>query len=77
VLSQTSGQPYTPPALPGWDKARAFEALDVTEIPFDLMDGNCQGYATARSTVVSAIAAMPENTRGRCGYVARGTVGGA
>ena len=62
VLAQTEGQPYTPPALPAWDRARALTALDIAEIPFDLMDGNCQGYAKARSIAVSPIAAMPEKT---------------
>jgi hypothetical protein len=62
VLSQTDGQPYEPPAVPGWDKARALTALDVAETPFDLADGNCQGYARARSIAVSPIAALPFKT---------------
>lgn len=62
VLSQTDGQPYTPPALPGWEKGRALAALNIAEVPFDLMDGNCQGYAKARSIAVSPIAAMVEKT---------------
>jgi hypothetical protein len=62
VLSQTEGQPYTPPPLPDWNRTRALAALDVTEVPFDLMDDNCQGYAKARSIAVSPIAAMAEKT---------------
>ena len=62
VLSQTEGQPYTPPPLPRWDKARALGPLDIAEIPFDLINGNCQGYAHSRSISVSPIAAMREKT---------------
>lgn len=62
VLSQTEGQPYTPPALPDRNKARALSALDVTEIPFDLFSGNVQGFARGRHIAVSPIAAMPEKT---------------
>ena len=62
VLAQTEGEPYTPPALPGWDRARAMTALEVTETPFTVTDGNCQGFARARSIAVSPIAAMPEKT---------------
>jgi antirestriction protein ArdC len=62
VLSQTDGQPYTPPALPDWNKARALAALDITEIPFTHLDGNVQGFARGRSVAVSPVAAQPEKT---------------
>jgi antirestriction protein ArdC len=62
VLAQTDGQPYAPPAVPGWDQTRALAALEITETPFELADGNCQGYARARSIAVSPIAALPFKT---------------
>jgi antirestriction protein ArdC len=62
VLAQTDGQPYTPPAPAGWDRARALAALDITEEPFAMLDGNCQGYAHGRAIAVSAIAAHPFKT---------------
>ena len=62
VLAQTDGEPYLPPAPPAWDKTRALAALDITETPFDLMDGNCQGYARGRSIAVSPIAVSPFKT---------------
>ena len=64
VLSQTDGEPYMPPALPGWDTARALAALDVTETPFELLNGNVQGYAQpARRTIaISPVAAHPFKT---------------
>jgi antirestriction protein ArdC len=62
VLAQTDGQPYDQPPTPGWEKARALAALDITETPFDLMDGNCQGFACARSIAISPVAALPFKT---------------
>jgi hypothetical protein len=44
-----------------WDRTRALATLNVTEIPFDLPDGNCQGFARGRSIAVSPIAANPED----------------
>lgn len=62
VLAQTDGQPFEPPAPPTWDKARALRALDITEIAFDLMDGNCQGFARGRHIAVSPVAGNPFKT---------------
>jgi antirestriction protein ArdC len=62
ALAQTEGADYVQPETPEWDKSRALAALDVTEIPFDLIDGNCQGYAKARTVAVSPVAAMPYKT---------------
>ena len=62
VLSQTDGNAYTPPAPAPWNKARALSALDVTEISFDMLDGNCQGFARGRSIAVSPVAASPLKT---------------
>jgi len=62
TLAQTEGTPYTPPPPPGWDRARALAALDITESPFEMLDGNCQGYAKARTIAISPIAANPHKT---------------
>lgn len=62
VLAQTEGAEYVPQPLPGWDKARALTALEITETPFTLTDGNTQGFARAREIAVSPLAAMPEKT---------------
>ncbi len=63
VLAQTEG-PTCPPEepLPSWDKARALEALGITEIPFDHPDGNIQGYAVDRAVAVSPLAEAPWKT---------------
>lgn len=62
VLAQTDGAAYEAHAVPGWDKTRALEALDVTEVPFSYPDGNCQGYAMARTVAVSPVAANGAKT---------------
>lgn len=63
VLSQTDGEEYTErETLPEWDKARALKALQISEIPFDHMDGNAQGFARKRSVSVSPLAVLPFKT---------------
>src|SRR5689334_605085 len=46
MLAQTDGAAYQAPAIPAWDRTRALATLNVEEIPFAMMNGNCQGYAT-------------------------------
>ena len=43
VIAQTEGKPVAEPPTPTWDKERAFAALDILGISFDLLDGNCLG----------------------------------
>ena len=62
VLSQTEGQEVASFEIPSWDRARALAALAITEEPFVLLDGNCQGFARGRSIAVSPVAAMPFKT---------------
>jgi hypothetical protein len=56
VLSQTDGEPCTPPVLPEWNREQALRALDIAEQPFTMLDGNCQGYASGRTIAVNPIA---------------------
>ena len=63
VLAQTDGEPLADSAqISSWDEARALETLGVQRVPFDLTDGNVQGYAHGRSVAVSPIAALPAKT---------------
>jgi hypothetical protein len=62
VLAQTDGEAVTAEPLPTWDRAAALEHLQITEVPFDLTDGNCQGFARQRSVAVSPLAALPFKT---------------
>jgi len=62
VYSQTDGQEIQPEPIPEWNRTRALTTLEISEIPFDLPDGNVQGFARARSIAVSPVAAMPHKT---------------
>jgi antirestriction protein ArdC len=63
VLSQTDGAEYAEPvASPHWDRNAAIDALKVEEVEFTDTDGNCQGYAKARSFAVSPLAVLPHKT---------------
>jgi len=62
VMSQTEGDDYQLPPMPAWDKARALKGLDVSEIPFDIADGNVQGFARGRSLAINPVAALPHKT---------------
>lgn len=63
VLTQTDGSAIEPAPIPTWDPTRALDALGITEEPFALTNGNCQGYARERSIAVSPVAAHPHKTR--------------
>jgi antirestriction protein ArdC len=62
MLSQTDGAPYQTPAIPAWDRARALQTLNVEEIPFEMLNGNCQGYAKGRQIAINPVAQMPAKT---------------
>lgn len=63
VLAQTDGAELPASSMPAWDAARALTALQVTEVPFDIPDGNVLGFARDRSIAVSPINPMPFKTR--------------
>ncbi len=62
VLAQTEGAEFVAPSLPAWDRAKALSTLGVTEIPFDLTDGNCQGFAREQSIAINPVAEHPLKT---------------
>jgi hypothetical protein len=45
VLEQTEGDNLEPQVTPEWDAKRALAFLEIEQIPFDSMVGNCQGFA--------------------------------
>lgn len=63
ALSQTDGdqEPHFDEA-PGWDAQKALEALEITQVPFTDVNGNCQGFAIRSEVAVSPIAAHPTKT---------------
>lgn len=62
ALSQTDGEPYSPVAMPEWNETTAIASLNIERIPFTMIDGNCQGYASHRRVAVSPIAYLPHRT---------------
>jgi hypothetical protein len=62
VLAQTEGAEIQPADPPGWDKARALEALEIREIPFECIDGNVMGYARKREISISPVNPLPFKT---------------
>ena len=63
VLAQTDGQRLPEPEIPAWDKDRVLTALNITEIPFGLTNGNVMGFARFREIAVSPLNALPHKTR--------------
>ncbi len=62
VLSQTDGEPVPQPETPGWDRSLALTSLGITEVPFDVADGNTQGFAQKRQISISPLAQLPHKT---------------
>lgn len=62
VLALTEGEAMEQTAPPTWDKARALAELGISEIEFDITNGNVMGYAKKRSIAVSPLAFAPFKT---------------
>jgi hypothetical protein len=62
TLSQTDGEPLPSTSIPNWNRTKALVALNIIETPFDLVNGNVQGFARERSIAVSPVAANPFKT---------------
>jgi hypothetical protein len=63
ILAQTEGEALPEPPIPSWDAARALAALNVTEVAFEHIDGNCMGYARERAIAVNPVNPLPHKTR--------------
>ena len=62
VLAQTDGDDMPAVTVPTWDKAAALTALDITEKPFDLTNGNVGGYAQKRTIAINPVGTHPFRT---------------
>ena len=62
VISQTIGEEVLMPPIPTWNKARALEALNITEVAFEHLDGNVLGYARKREIAISPLSPLPHKT---------------
>ena len=64
TLSQTEGADYVNEVKTAdWNAGLALSALNITEVSFAAVDGNCQGYATGRNIAINPVAALPHKTR--------------
>lgn len=55
VLSQTQGEEYIAPPLPGWELGNALWGLEIEPMVFTDMSGNCMGYARERTFAVNPL----------------------
>jgi len=62
TLAQTEGAEYIAPAAPGWDRATALGKLEISEVPFEMLNGNTQGYAKGREIAINPVAQHPVKT---------------
>lgn len=63
-LDQTEGAEFVNEAVsPEWDKAQALAALDISDVRFEMANGNVQGYASGRTIAVNPLAVLPHKTR--------------
>jgi hypothetical protein len=48
--------------LPGWDLDRALSTLEISRQPYQLIDGNTQGYSWGRNFAINPVAADATRT---------------
>jgi antirestriction protein ArdC len=62
TLAQTDGAEYVAPAAPGWDRSAALAKLEISEVRFEMLNGNTQGYAKGREIAINPVAQHPVKT---------------
>lgn len=63
-LDQTDGEAYVHEAQsPDWNAPKAMAALGIEETPFEMLDGNCQGFATGNRIAINPLTVLPHKTR--------------
>lgn len=63
-LDQTEGAEIDNEAKTAeWNPELALAALGITQTRFELLSGNCQGYATGNEIAINPLAALPHKTR--------------
>jgi N-terminal domain of anti-restriction factor ArdC len=63
-LTQTDGDEFTAEVVvPAWDAGIAMAALDITEEPFQQLEGNRMGYACARTIGINPMNPLKHKTR--------------
>ena len=66
ALSQTDGQEFKPEQanIKGFDLNKVYKKFEIEIIPFDMIDGNCQGFAKVsdKKLAINPVAEHPEMT---------------
>jgi hypothetical protein len=62
TVSETIGEELPPYVPPEWDESRALSELEITKVPFDMLDGNCQGFSYERKVAINPVAGYPLKT---------------
>jgi antirestriction protein ArdC len=62
TVSQTDGDPLPEVELPGWDLTTALDNLEIRQQPYELIDGNTQGYSWGRNYAINPVSADPTRT---------------
>jgi len=64
TLSQTEGKEINFDEVEiSWHKGKALNELSIKEVPFETLNGNCQGYATHENTIaINPLAQLPFKT---------------
>jgi antirestriction protein ArdC len=64
AIDQTEGDTFAPELkIPTWDSQLALATLNIAQVNFTELNGNCQGFASGKSIAVNPIAAFPHKTR--------------
>ena len=64
VLSETEGEDFANETkTPVWSADKALANLEITQVAFEMTNGNCQGYAFAKSIAINPVASLPHKTR--------------
>ena len=61
-INDTEGPELPPVELPNWNLNDAERNLNITRIPYKIMEGNTQGYSLGRSYALNPLARNPAKT---------------
>ena len=62
TVSQTEGDELPSANIPDWDLETALTTLDIARVPYELIDGNVQGYSQQREFAINPVAVEPKHT---------------
>lgn len=62
TASETEGEEMPPVELPDFSPDKMLRELDIEEVPFNLLDGNVQGWSIERKVAINPVAVYPLKT---------------